>query len=56
MNSIKKENDEGHPIKNILAFAKETILPRLQRIVNTEFRIQGGEKAKTPDEKPGIIK
>ena len=50
-NSLYKENEKGHPDKNILGFEKETVLPRLQRIWNTEFRIQPIGKAKPPYQK-----
>jgi hypothetical protein len=43
--SLDKENEKGHPVRNILGFAKERVLPRLQRVWNTEFRIQPIGKA-----------
>jgi hypothetical protein len=48
---LYKGNEKGQPIKNILGVAKQTILPLLQRIWNTEFRIQPIEKAKPPYDK-----
>jgi hypothetical protein len=44
-------NEKGLSIKNILGVAKETILPRVQRILNTEFVIQRVGKAKPGDDK-----
>jgi hypothetical protein len=43
---LYKENEKGHPIKNILGAGKETIPPPLQRILNKEFRIQAVGKVK----------
>jgi hypothetical protein len=34
VNSLYKENEKGHPKKNILGVGKERILLRLQRILN----------------------
>jgi hypothetical protein len=48
---LYKENEKGNPIKNILGFGKETVVPRLQKISNTEFRIQPIKKAKSPYDK-----
>jgi hypothetical protein len=50
-NSLNKENEKENPIKNKLGAAKETILPCLQKFLNTEFRIQPTGKAKSPSHK-----
>jgi hypothetical protein len=41
----------GHPIENILGFANESVLPGFHRILNTDFRIEPIEKAKSPYDK-----